>query len=93
MGVDKNLYHKDKCVVNLGRAYHFQNLWNHDDINEFIIEIAAKMHWPLDYEELGEQVREFAAKMHGFIDECKRLGASELLEFMLENPDVTARDE
>ena len=93
MGAEKHLYRDGKYVCSLGRSYRFKDLYDDDDIHQVLIEIAAKMHWPQDYTELEEQCREYADKMHGFINECKRLGAKELLDYILMDEGVTVKDE
>ena len=94
MGTDKILYKNGKYVANLGRAYHFENLWDEQDINEFILRIAAQMHWSFgDNERLDDEIQEYSEKMRSFIDECKRLGAKALLDYMLEDNDMAVKNE
>jgi hypothetical protein len=93
MGVDKNLYSNGKYICSFGRAYRFQDLYTEQDIEEFVAKLVAKMHWPMDYEEMCDQVMDFSRDMRGFVEECKRLGAKELVDYVLIEDGLEVKDE
>lgn len=85
MGVDRNIYKNGKHICSLGRAYHFHNLIDDEYITQFKLSLVAQMKWHEDPDELWAQVTAFNENMDCFIEECRKKGASALVDFMVED--------
>jgi len=85
MGVDREIYKNGKHVCSLGRAYHFKNLIDDEYITQFKMSLVAQMLWSDDPDELWVQVTAFNENLDYFIEECRKLGASALVDYMVED--------
>lgn len=76
MGVHLYLKHKTGITIELGRAYHYEI---EENWNPVIDLKALAAYSPKDIEEMGEAVR----TVDEAIEEIKKLGAKELIDYIL----------
>ena len=93
MGIYKRLYHGNKCIANLGRAYHYEDEYDSDYIMHLKLELFAAARTPITEDNVSNIVGTYESTLDAIIDHYQAKARNDLINTILQDGALTVRDE